>query len=250
MSDSLYVYGVIPADEAGQWTGAEGIDGPVRTIAEGDMAALVSTLAPDHVPGRREDIEAHRRVLALANDSMTTIPMRFGIVMDGEDVVREHLLREHADQLSPLLEKLADHVQMTVRAYYAEDALLSSVVAADEELARRSAALQGRSELESREERIALGELIAQAVDEHRAGDEQALLERLSPLADEVRVDPPNSERVALSAHLLVSRERRPQLDETVSELGRILDGVLAIRYIGPLPAYSFADVELDGDET
>ena len=249
MSESLYVYGVIPAADASEWPGAEGIDGPVRTITDGELAALVSELAPEHVPGRREDIDAHRRVLGLANEFTTTVPMRFGIVMDGEDLVREKLLHEYADQLAPLLHKLDGHVQMTVRAYYAEDALLASVVSANDEIARRRAALEGRPEIETRDERIQLGEMIAQAVDEHRSGDEQALLERLAPLADEVRVDPPGSERVALNAHLLVRSDRRTELDETVAELGRILDGVLAIRYIGPLPAYSFADLELDGDE-
>jgi hypothetical protein len=248
MTESFYVYGVIPAADADEWPGVPGIDGPVRAITEGDLAALVSPLSPDHVPGTRDDIEQHRRVLSQASANATAVPMRFGIVMDDEETVRRQLLSEHADELSGLLNKLADHVQMTVRAYYAEDALLASVFSSDTEIARQAATIGRRSELETRQERIDLGERVSDAITERRAEDEQALLERLAPLADDVRVDDPSGERLALSAHLLVRRERRPELDATVRALGRILQGVMAISYIGPLPAYSFADIALDGD--
>jgi hypothetical protein len=246
---SIYVYGVIPTAEAGRWPGAAGIGGPsaeVSTIEAGELAALVSALPPDRTPGRREDLEAHRTVLALAIELGTVIPMRFGIVMDSEDAVREELLVRHAPEFADLLRKLDGHVQMTVRAFYAEDALLRAILESDAEIARGSAAIQGVPEAESHAERIALGESVAAAVDARRARDEQALLERLKPLATEVRAEPPRSERVALDAQLLVRRERRPDLDEAVRELGAALEGYMALRYIGPLPPYSFSDLSLE----
>jgi hypothetical protein len=246
---SLYVYGVIPAADASGWPGAEGMDGPsasVRTVAEGELAALVSALPADRIPGRREDLEAHRRVLSLANERGTTIPMRFGIVIDGEDDVREQLLVRHAPELSDLLRRLDGHVQMTLRAFYAEDGLLREVAENDPEIVGRTAAIQGLSELESRQQRIELGELIAQRVTARRERDGQALLDALSPIATEVRVDPPGSERVALDAQLLVRRDRRSTLDTAVAVLGAALEGQLALRYLGPLPPYSFADLSLE----
>jgi hypothetical protein len=245
---SLYVYGVIPATGAAGWPGAEGVNGPdanVQTVVEGELAALVSPLPADRIPGRRDDLEAHRRVLSLANERSTTIPMRFGIVIDGEDRVREELLVRHAPELTDLMHKLDGHVQMTVRAFYAEDALLREVAESDPEIVRATAAIQGLSELESRQERIALGELISQRVTARREHDAQALLDALSPLVTEVRVDEPNSERVALNAQLLVRRERRSMLDEAVGVLGAALQGHLALRYLGPLPPYSFTDLSL-----
>jgi hypothetical protein len=225
------------------------MDGPsstVRTVEEGELAALVSPLPSDRVPGQRDDLEAHRRVLSLANERGTTIPMRFGIVMDSEDLVREELLVRHAQEFTDLLRKLDGHVQMSVRAFYAEDALLREVAENDPEIVRRTAAIQGLSEMESRQERIELGEMIAERVSARREQDEKALVDRLSPFAAEVRVDPPTSERVALNAQLLVRRDRRSALDDAVGVLSAALDGHLAIRYIGPLPPYSFADLSLE----
>ncbi|HTE61127.1 MAG TPA: GvpL/GvpF family gas vesicle protein [Solirubrobacteraceae bacterium] len=249
---SLYVYGVIPAADAGGWPGAAGVGGPsaqVSTIAAGELAALVSALPPDRTPGLREDLEAHRQVLSLATERGTVVPIRFGMVMDGEDGVRERLLARHGAELTELLRAVDGQVQMTVRGFYAEDALMRAVVEADPEIARRSAEIEGVPELESRAERIALGELVAAAVDTRRERDEQALLDRLRPFATDIRVDSPGSERVALNAHLLVPRDGRAALDEAVRELDTALQGYMALRYIGPLPPYSFSELSLEPEE-
>jgi hypothetical protein len=246
---SLYVYGVIPAADAVNWPGADGLEAPdstVRTVVAGELAALVSALPSDRTPGRRDDLEAHRRVLSLANERGTTIPMRFGIVMDSEDLLREDLLGQHASEFTDLLKKLDGHVQMTVRAFYGEDGPLREVAENDPEIVRRTAAIQGLSELESRQERIELGQLISERVTARREQDEQALIDRLSPFATDIRVDPPSSERVALNAQLLVRRDRRGALDQAVGVLASALKDHLAIRYLGPLPPYSFTELSLE----
>jgi hypothetical protein len=249
---SLYVYGVIPAADAKAWPGATGVGGPsanVRTLEEGELAALVSALPPDRTPGKREDLEAHRSVLSIASERATVVPTRFGMVMDGENVVRDRLLVRHGPELTELLRKLDGHVQMTVRAFYAEDALLRAATEENPEISRQSAAIQGLSEMESRAERIALGELVAAAVDARRAEDEQALVDGLRPLATDIRVDPPSSDRVALNAQLLVRRDRLGQLDDAVRVFGEAVAGYLALRYIGPLPPYSFSELSLEPEE-
>jgi hypothetical protein len=133
-----------------------------------------------------------------------------------------------------------------VRGFYAVAALLREVAESDPEMVRRTAEIQGLSEIESRDERIELGRLISERVEALRQHDEQLLVEQLSPFATEVRVDPPTSDRVALNAHLLVRRDRRVALDEAVGVLSAALDGYIALRYIGPLPPYSFTDLSLE----
>jgi hypothetical protein len=43
-----------------------------------------------------------------------------------------------------------------------------------------------------------------------------------------------------------VAAERRPQLDAAVQRLSREHGDRFAIRYVGPLAPYSFADLELE----
>ena len=245
----VYIYGVIPAADARGWPEVSGLEGPsntVRAVVQNDMAALVSDLPPDHTPGRRDDIEAHQRVLAQAIERGTTIPMRFGMVMDGDDMVRERLLAGHATQLGELLSALDGHVQMMVKGFYAENALLTDVLAEHPELAQESSALAELSEVEAHAARVQLGERLAKEIDARRAQVESALVERLSAVCAQVDVEPPNSDRVAISAQLLVRRDQRPTLDETIREMSEKLAGVIGFRYVGPLPPYSFANLALE----
>lgn len=249
----VYVYGVIPAADAEQWAPVPGLDGgqahEVRTVVEGSLAALVSDLPPDRLPGRPEDLEAHRRVLEHAIERGTTIPMRFGIVVDGDDRVRRRVLDRHATELRDLLAALDGDVQMSVKAFYADDALLRDVLAAHPDLARESAAIGPGDDPVTQQARAQIGERVAKAVEGRRAEVESALLDALTPVAEDVLVEPPNSERVALSAQMLIRRERRSALDAKIRELSSALEDELAFRYVGPLPPYSFADVSLHEDE-
>jgi hypothetical protein len=254
-SANSYVYGVIPAADARRWRRIPGVDGsahPVRTVVEGDLAALVSDLAPDRTPGRREDLDVHQRVLARAIKRGTTVPMRFGIVMGSDTAVRKRLLARHADELRKLLAELDGRVQMTVKAFYADDALLRDALGDNPDLIRQSAELAQAPDMETAEAQAArarVGEMVAKAVDARRAEVQAALLDELSPLADDVKVEPPSSERSALNAQVLIRRDRRAALNEKVHQLGDGLQGLLAFRYVGPLPPYSFADVSLKEDE-
>jgi hypothetical protein len=244
----VYVYGVIPAADAASLPEAPGLgnSSTVRTVTQGGVAALISDLPPDHTPGRPEDLEAHRRVLSQAIEHGTVVPMRFGIVMDDDEVVQERLLREHTAELEEMLGHLDGHVQMTVKAFYAEDALLRDVLASHPDLAQESAALAGRPDEEVHAARVRIGEMVAGAVEARREEVASALLNRLAPLAADISVDPPGSERVALSVQMLVHRDRRAALDEEVHALAEALKGTLAFRYVGPLPPFSFADLALD----
>jgi hypothetical protein len=244
---SLYVYGVIPAAEAAEWSAMEGLSSaPVRVLAGGPFAALVSTLPVDATPGRREDIEAHRRVLSAAIEHGTAIPMRFGMVMADEGEVRERLLQHHAGDLTDLLSTLDGRVQLTIRGFYTEGALLRAVLSDDPVLAQNYEAIADLPELASQGERILLGEQVAKAIDARRAIDERALLDALTPLADDIRADSPTGERGAVNVHLLVDRERLPAIEAVIDTLATTLEGYVALRRLGPLPPYSFSELSLE----
>lgn len=236
---AVYVYGVVNGSGPEVQGAGVAAAAPVRSVPGDGFAAVVSDVPAGWRAANRTDLQAHDRVLNELVGENAVIPMRFGVVMDSDDEVRERLLTRRSDELGALFERLNGRVQMSVKAYYVGEALLQEVL-------RRYPQLKRRSETASMSERINLGRDVAAAVEEQRALDQDLLLAPLSEPVDDVRVDPPVSERQALNLHLLVERARRPRLDAVVTRLSTEYGDRFAFRYVGPLPPYSFTELQWD----
>jgi len=249
---AVYVYGVIRRRAPGE--ASDGVVGlgaeptPVRAIEAGELAALVSDVPADWHAASRQDVAAHDRVLTALMDKGTVIPMRFGIVLPSDAAVSERLLRPHAAELAALADRIDGCEQMSLKAYYLDEALLRAVLTRRPELKRRADALEASSVLKTQAERIALGQEVAASVEEQRALDERALAELVEGFAEQIQVETGSSERHLVTIHLLVRRDRRPQLDAEVKRLSGRFAERLALRYVGPLPPYSFCTFALDAE--
>jgi hypothetical protein len=89
-----------------------------------------------------------------------------------------------------------------------------------------------------------LGRAVADAVEDRRARDADAILRRLRPLADAIVIDNQQVENLVLKASLLVDRERVAQVDQTMDDLALEQRGRMQLRYVGPLPPHSFVAIE------
>lgn len=93
-------------------------------------------------------------------------------------------------------------------------------------------------------DRIRLGELVAGAVAAKREQDEREILERLQPLAADVRVDDGLSERVAFKGSFLIARDRADEFDAVLDEVARMRSARMRFKVVGPLPPHSFVELE------
>jgi gas vesicle protein GvpL/GvpF len=246
---AVYVYGVTGRGAAPPAvTGLSEQHAQVRAIEGGELTALVSDVPAQWHAASRQDVAAHDRVLSELMRVKTVVPMRFGIVLASDAAVRERLLQRHAAELSELVARLEGCEQMSVKAYYEDEGLLRAVLARRPELKRRADALERLPVAQSQGERIALGQDVAAAVEEQRALDERALVEPLAALAEETQVDPGASDRHLATVQLLVKRDRRAALDAAVQRLAQEHAQGIVLRYVGPLPPYSFCAFALEAE--
>lgn len=237
-----YVYGIV--ERKAQAPAVTGIGGSsLRLITDDGAAALVSELEQRELKLGREELLAHARVLENAVSSGTVLPMRFGIVMEGEEEVRQRLLRAHSDELRVQLERFADTVEVSIRASYDEQRLMSEVVAENPEIRRLRESLRGKPEDATYYDRIRLGELVSKAVERKREADSSRILEALSPFSADVEVAPPAHERVALNGAFLVERKRLQDFDQVLEGFAEGQGGRLQFKYTGPLPPASFVEL-------
>ena len=241
---NVYVYAVLAgSDQPG--LSAPGVKGAsVRIIHHSDVAALVSDLDDDALAAPRE-MRAHWEVLEEAARSATVLPVRFGTTMDSEDAVRERLLEPNAERLAGLLRELAGRVQLSVKGDYDEERLLGDVVRESPAVATLRERLRTLPEAAGYYERIRLGELVAAEIAHRRDEDSRLALGKLAPLAVASHVEEVRSPNAAFNLAFLVSREGLRAFSAGVRELVEQFDDRIRIRYVGPLPPYSFADAEL-----
>jgi hypothetical protein len=241
---NVYVYGVLSgADRAGVSVG--GVEGAeVRTVEHAGLAALVSTLRADALAAASE-LRAHWRVLEEASKGATVLPVRFGTVMDSDAAVRERLLEPNAEHLTELLGQLAGRVQLNVKGDYDEEGLLREVVRTSPQVGALRERVRTMSDAAGYYDRIRLGELVAAEVAGRRQQDEALALARLEPVAVAAHTEAVSSQTAAFNLAFLVESERVDEFSEAVAGLRAELGERVELRYVGPLPPYSFAEADL-----
>jgi hypothetical protein len=90
---------------------------------------------------------------------------------------------------------------------------------------------------------LEVGRRLFEAAEARRQGFVEAIHAQLSPLAGGFADGPRQGEAMILNRSYLVEKAREPLFDEAMNRLGATYEGNLTFRYVGPLPAYSFANV-------
>lgn len=248
MSDSpepLYVYGVMSIAERDSLSvaGVEGSD--VGTVEYDGLAALTSPVQGESLRVARE-IRAHLRVLQEASEGATVLPVRFGTVLENERAVRERLLEPNAEHLDALLKRLSGCIQLTVKATYDEERLLRDVVSASPALTALTQRVRNMPEAAAYYERIRLGEAIAAAVAARRDADTARALTLMEPAALATHGEELAAPYEAFNLSFLVKRTQEEEFGRCVQTVFEELGERMEIRYVGPLPPYSFAEGELE----
>jgi hypothetical protein len=241
---NVYVYGVLAASDCAEVKDA-GVQGsPVRCVKQDGIAALVSDLGGDSLTVARE-VRAHWKVLDAASQKATVLPVRFGTVLESEEAVRERMLGANRERIEALLGELGGRVQLTLKGDYEEERVLREVVDESPAVAGMRERLRSVPEDASYYGRIRLGELVAGEIARRRELDSARVRERLEPLAVQVREEQPASAEAAFNLAFLVDRSGVKRFSSEVAGLGKEFGDRVQIRYVGPLPPYSFTEAEL-----
>jgi Gas vesicle synthesis protein GvpL/GvpF len=233
------VYGIVPAETPFDGT-PTGIGGaPVSRVVSRSLAALVSPLESEDLRATRRDLLSHSAVLEHAVAAGPVLPLRFGIVLRDDEAVAEELLEARHDELAALLDRFKRLVELRVKAFYVEEAVLREIVRSDPAIARLNESTRGIPEASLHPQRIRLGEAVARALEARRESDARAILASLRPLAEEVVVEESDASR-AFTASFLVDRDRVGAFDRAMDELARTHEGLITFKYLGPLAPHSF----------
>ncbi|TMR15343.1 GvpL/GvpF family gas vesicle protein [Nonomuraea turkmeniaca] len=244
-----YVYGIVPADtkipsnEGGLGDPA----GKVRLARHGEIAALVSDVDVDQPLGRPGDFLAHERLCDAVAAKVAVLPFRFGAVVANDDAVVSELLEPHHDEFLEALSELEGQAEFIVKGRYVEQALMAEILAENSEAAALREAIRGTSEDATRNERIRLGEIIANTIEMKRATDTQMLTEALAGHYSQAVIREPTHEQDAVNVAMLVEMSDKQALERALGEFGEGWAGRVELRLLGPLAPYDFVIAQEEG---
>lgn len=239
-SKGLFLYGIVPSDVEPQ-SGVEGVGSPagqISAIRQDDLAALVSEVPLDQPVGRPDDLKAYQYLLDETAAVAPVLPVRFGTVMGTPDAVAEWLGNGH-DEFTEALDNVDGRVQYNVRGRFDEEAFIGAFLAEDRSAAQLADRVRGKEEAAVRQDRIQLGQLIAQAVEQRQQAHNRELLEAVNQHAVASAILPPSTEMDAVDVAALVEAEKVDGFVQAVEQFaGERQD--IHMRLLGPLAPYDF----------
>jgi hypothetical protein len=242
---AYYVYGVVA--QTTDLTGLKGVqDTGVHEVRAGEFAAIVSVIDLDRPPRRRSDLLAHSAVLDKLARSAPVIPVQFGSVLADLQSVENDLLLAREDTFHDLFAKLTGRTQFVMRASYRQEVVLREVVAGDQRIAELRMRTRNLPETATHPERVRLGELVAQAIEEKRAADAEGLLAEVLPLTVASSLRAGSGMDHVVNVALLVDNDRVSVLEETLEDLAATAHERMTIRLLGPMASYDFVG-DVDG---
>ncbi|MEU9007599.1 GvpL/GvpF family gas vesicle protein [Streptomyces sp. NPDC048551] len=236
---ALYVYAITGKDHPRHPDGLTGVGAhpsAVRTITEGPLTAVVSDVAEEIRPKRR-DLQIHQEIQEHLMAGAVVLPLQFGYVADSDQSVRQ-ALEENAAAYLAALERLDGCAEYHVRASQRdEEQLLRDVL--EESAEARELNDRIRAGDQNPQLPLALGEIVAHDVQERQEALAAGLVQALTAYAREHTVHPPAYPDF-LNLSLLVPHEKKDDFLTAHKGLTDQVEDGVDVRVTGPLPPYSF----------
>jgi hypothetical protein len=220
----------------------------VVSVSAHALTAVVSTYegAPLSEFSRTEifgRLVIHQRVIEQVNDESTVLPARFGTVLSSEDEVRLVLERFH-DPLARALREVDGAVEVDLSATWDTNALFTDI-AQEPAVAALTGAVSGGPPDENLAAQVRVGMLVQEATEKRREEYRRRIVGDLVSFTRDAQPNPLLTDDLVVNLALLVDRSELPAFDAAVDRLGEELGDRLTFRYVGPLPPYSFATVDV-----
>ena len=252
MRSGVYIYGIIGTDSPQEF-GSTGIGeqaSRVFTVGFRDIAAVVSTgplTLYDSLTKEKtiKDLVTHQFVLEKVMAGLTVLPVKFGTQVETEQDVVQFLEQGYA-LLSEQLRKMEGNIELDVVAQWELPRIMAAVYRDNPHIQSKQLQLARQGDRVAVEERVSLGQLVAQALAARKASSIELIVQALKEQAIDLCLHGVANDEMILNAAFLLEKQREGSFHDAVALQDRGLDDAENFRVVGPLPAYSFSTILLE----
>lgn len=246
--DGKYIYGIIRnhgrIDLGPIGIGKRGDH--VYGIGYRDICAIVSNSPVIQYETKRANLTAHEVVLEEVMKQFPVLPVRFSTIADTDDDsgILQILERDY-ERLSGMLDQVEGKKELGLKVIAIEDMIYKHILGKYEEIRNLKEKLIQLPAEKTYYQRMKIGEMVESALQTEKEYFKKQILDRLSPLAVDVKVNKNYGERMLLNAAFLVKDEAEAVFDEAVNELDGQFGWLVTFKYVGTLPPYNFVNLAI-----
>lgn len=240
-----YIYAIVETDQDRSF-GPMGIGGgkkEVYTVRHGDLGAVISDSPIVQYPVTRANTMAHQKVMEEVMKQFPLLPVRFGTVAEGVELIRERLLKEREEEFRDSLHYMRDKVELGLKAMWKNMALVfQEIVEKNTEIAGlRNRLLKQRGG--AQRDQVRLGEMVKKALKARKTREQQTILDPLGGLWVKRKLNNPFGDQMITNAAFLVEKEKEERFDRAVEDMIAMSDGRMKFKYVGPIPPCNFVEI-------
>ncbi|MFQ5915298.1 MAG: GvpL/GvpF family gas vesicle protein, partial [Nitrospinota bacterium] len=219
-----------------------------QVVRCGEIGAVVKDRPLRDLDGMDEgelkrEIGDHHRVNELAMEQRASVPVRFGVIAESEDEVKRWLERAHL-QFRTALERVRGKAEFAIHVHWDEGSLIREIGAKDEQVQRLRAELSTAPPEQAQSLQIAVGQVVYATLHKRRQVYLSEVHRALRACSTHWALGRLTDDTMIANLAFLVEGDKRPHFDARLDELGERYAGQLRLKCIGPLPPYSFCDIE------
>ncbi len=219
-------------------------DAPLEVVSYRDIAAVVSdidiNLLTQALPSEQAD-ERHKEHLLryqqvnaflLAQTGRSgMLPLKFGFTaIDDAEVAR--VLEQAYVQLRTYLDRLQGKMELVIQVTWELPKVLQEVVKENPGLATADP--------------VQAGKLLFESAEGMKRKFVDGIHDKLTPIAADYSDAPLTADDMIFNRSFLVEKDKEPLFDDAVDAVATDFEEFVTFKYIGPLPAYSFVNIELN----
>lgn len=226
---------------------SRGINGsdPVYTIRYRDIAVVSSDVDKDVIKVTEEKCLIHENVLIEAMKNAAVLPFEFGTVSPDKEAVL-CLLKDNYAKIKKTARYLKDKQEMNVRAVWLNmKDIFQEIVSENRDIALYKRTIESKSVNETYEDRINIGQLVAQALYVKREKEMDRIVSVLKQQSAGYVPERLIGDNTILNGAFLVRKTNLNRFESVLYKLGEELNGRVDFKYMGPLPPYNFTDLKL-----
>ncbi|MDP2831232.1 MAG: GvpL/GvpF family gas vesicle protein [Candidatus Omnitrophota bacterium] len=247
LKEGKYMYCIIASSEAHSF-GPLGIGGrgdELHTILYDGIAAVVSDSPVISYSVSRENMLTYEKAIEEIMKKYTVLPVRFNTIAEDEDKVKKILEIEH-DRCVDLLKNMEGKKELGLKAIFKEEIIYKEIVEKYEDIRKLKEALSSEPPAKTYYLRVEVGRKVEAALQKEKNIYKEEILNTLSSLAQDTKVNNTYGELMIISAAFLVEDSREAEFDQNVQAFGIKYADKIKFKYTGTLPPFNFVNLVID----